>query len=347
MNLPKASCTGKSARWLAPILLVILLVIAFLSGCAQRPQVEHDAETPDMPGGSPTTLASPPPTSASVFISPLATPLPGISLSGKFVFHSDVGGVYNVYTMQGDGKNTQQLTFSGGRNIEPTWSPDGKLVAFASDRDDAAGLNIYVMNADGSDQHALTNHEGYALSPSWSPDGKKLVFHTNWEVKFQLYTVDLEGGEPQKLFDFPANAYMPDWSPDGSQVAFVGDRDGGNDDIYVATLDDGEIRRLTDNFEREIRPRWSPDGTRLVYQRYDGEDIDIVVRDMETDEEIFSVLDDQYRDSMPAWVEGEKYLVVSSSINESPWALNIIDFDGNRYLLTGEGGSLRYAQWTK
>ena len=68
---------------------------------------------------------------------------------------------------------------------------------------------------------------------------------------------------------------------------------------------------------------------------------------IETDEEIFSVLDDQYRDSMPAWVEGEKYLVVSSSINESPWALNIIDFDGNRYLLTDKGGSLRYAQWTK
>jgi Tol biopolymer transport system component len=311
--------------------VITLALAALLNGCCGLP-IES----------SPTPNALSP---ISPVSSPLATPLPPeISLSGKFVFHLNMHGAYDIYSLDGDGKTLQQLTFAAGRDIEPSWSPDGNRIAFASDRDDPTGLNIYVMNADGSDQHPLTQHAGYALSPSWAPDSKRLVFHTNWEARFQLYTIGIDGGEPQKLHDVPGNAYMPSWSPDGSRIAFVGDQDGGNDDIYILNLDTKSIERITDDPERDLWPAWSPDGDKIAYQHHVGGKKNIVVYDVGTGTRQ-TVLDDDYNDATPAWV-GDNYIVCSSTQNEPPWTLNILDFEGNRYLLADLGQDSRHPNWT-
>jgi TolB protein len=247
--------------------------------------------------------------------------------------------------MDGNGENLQQLTHTGGRDIEPSWSPDGSMIAFASDRDDPTGLTIYVMNADGSEQRALFQHEGYALSPSWSPDGKRLVFHTNWETKLQLYTIDIDGGTPQKLHDLPGNAYMPSWSPNGSHIAFVNDQEGGNDDIYILNLDDNRVDRITESSDRDLWPEWSPDGEKIAYQHHVGAKKDIAVYDTKS-KESKSVLDDEFIDAMPTWA-GNDYIVCSSTQNEPPWNLHALDPEGNRYLVATIGKDIRHARWTE
>lgn len=325
-----------SIRLFSKATVTIIVLGGLLSGCG-------GLSLKGSPTSSPPTLPVSPVSRSDS--SPIATPLPPeISLSGKFVFHSNMRGAYNLYSLDGNGENLQQLTSGAGRDIEPEWSPDGDMIAFASDRDDPAGLNIYVMNADGSSQRPLVQHTGYALSPSWSPDGKRLVFHTNWETRLQLYTVDIDGGVPQKLHDVPGNAYMPSWSPDGSRIAFVGDQDGGNDDIYVLNLDGKSVERITDSPERDLWPEWSPGSTRIAYQHHVGAKKDIVVYDTETGTHQ-TVLDDDYIDAMPAWV-GDNYIVCSSTLDKPPWTLHILDFEGNRYLLIALDKDSRHPRWT-
>jgi TolB protein len=74
-------------------------------------------------------------------------------------------GNFNIYTVQPNGDNLQQLTQNFGNNEEPAWSPDGRYLAFQSTRDGAS--SIYVMNADGTNQRRVTDGKGADFSPDW------------------------------------------------------------------------------------------------------------------------------------------------------------------------------------
>src|SRR5205814_2334939 len=77
-------------------------------------------------------------------------------------------GNFEIYVMHADGSAPTRLTSSPGADVQPTWSPDGRQIAFTSHRDGNA--QIYVMNADGSGQTRLTNTPGDNRDPSWSPE---------------------------------------------------------------------------------------------------------------------------------------------------------------------------------
>jgi Tol biopolymer transport system component len=82
-----------------------------------------------------------------------------------------------IFTMESDGTNLQQLT-SFGTNADPVWSPDGMRISFGSDREGGGRLNVFVMNADGSNQTQLTHFEvpDEAGDTNWSADGSKIAF---------------------------------------------------------------------------------------------------------------------------------------------------------------------------
>ena len=92
--------------------------------------------------------------------------------------------------MDADGQNQTRLTDSDGWNGSPSWSPDGRRLAFVSDREGNSG--IYVMDVDGQNQTRLTDSDGWIRSLSWSPDGRRLVFESNGEI----YVMDADGPKP-------------------------------------------------------------------------------------------------------------------------------------------------------
>jgi len=83
-------------------------------------------------------------------------------------------GVWQIFTMNGDGSGIRQLTRSRADNRAPVWSPDGRRIVFVSDRD--GNKELYRMDADGSHLTNLTRNPGQDYNPAWSPDGSRIAF---------------------------------------------------------------------------------------------------------------------------------------------------------------------------
>jgi Tol biopolymer transport system component len=150
--------------------------------------------------------------------------------------------------MNADGSNVVQLTSDD--DWAPAWSPDGKKIAFCSDRDGVPG--IYVMNADGSNVVRLTSDDDWA--PAWSPDGKKIAFSSGWDSDHPgIYVMNADGTNVVQLTS--EDDREPAWSPDGKKIAFSSDRDG-NDEIYVMDEDGTNVVRLTINTALDLLPDW-------------------------------------------------------------------------------------------
>jgi len=95
----------------------------------------------------------------------------------RVLFQSDRTGDWEIYVVRADGTQLVRLTNSAGPDVTPVWSPDGKRIVFAYERD-AGDSEIYVMNADGSGQRRLTRQPGDDSHPHWSPDGSSIVFNS-------------------------------------------------------------------------------------------------------------------------------------------------------------------------
>jgi TolB protein len=157
----------------------------------------------------------------------------------------------------------KRLTESDSLDINPFFSPDGRFIAFQSDR--SGRLEVWVMNSDGSEPRALTRTGVAGHFLLWTRDSKSLLYRTPGSDS-RTMRVAIEGGEPEPTARVAGGAHMS-FSPDVSRVMDV----VGHKELWVSPLSGGDPEKVFEFDDADARidyPSWSPDGTRVLFDRF-------------------------------------------------------------------------------
>ena len=153
-----------------------------------------------------------------------------------------------------------QLTRDPGVDISPAWRPDGKALAFVSNRQ--GGMHILVVADNCQFEKKLTD-TGNNSAPVFSPDGKEIAFVSDRAGAPNIWKMTADGGNPQQLTRF--NETEPAWSPDGEWIAFISQRTGAPA-LWIMRRD-GSCQTMLVNVPGKpvARPTWSPDSREILF----------------------------------------------------------------------------------
>ncbi len=260
----------------------------------------------------------------------------------QFVYQSakDEKGNHQVflYTLA-TGENVS-LTDGSFGNADPSFSYDGKQIAFVSWRDGNA--EIYVMQADGSNARRITDHPAYDNYPVFSPDGTQIAFQSNREnERTEIYLQNLEGDSPPvkiASYDGETGIHPKCWSADGTQILFYTNQNG-KPQIVLSNVEPYPARLVLSDEKADLNfPRLAPDGKRILYEaRLADRSIELRLTDLETKKTttLFKTVPDypQIYLLSPAWSpDGQKIAFADKSSGNSEIFLMNADGSGLRKL---------------
>ena len=230
------------------------------------------------------------------------------------------------------GGDQYPLTDQNSANIEPTWSPDGSEVVFASNRDGT--YHLYEVSSDGGEETQLTSGPWNDTHPAWSPDGTKIAFASDRAGNEDIYTMNADGSGIQRITGSPASDTQPAWSPDGSRIAFVSNRYGSMD-VFTVGEHGGGLERLTYSVADDTQPTWSPDGSSIAFtsDRSGYANVWVVPAGGGTAEPATS---DQAIDVQPAWKPTGTAFAFSSGVAPPPSQADWGIYSASRGGLSGD-----------
>ena len=179
----------------------------------------------------------------------------------QIAFHAQAANT-DIFVLSLTNGKIRNLTNHPRRDEHPTWSEDGKLIAFISNRDpkfwlkDANGKpigatsDIYIMDVEGNNLTNLTQTQANEEFPAWSPDGTHLAFaHAVNGHQYELYVIDVNSRRTRRLTDFKKDSVRySSWSADSQQIVFsLAQLNARRSDIYIIDRDGNNLRQLTHN----------------------------------------------------------------------------------------------------
>jgi Tol biopolymer transport system component len=191
------------------------------------------------------------------------------SANGRVVFTGqDTLSNSQIYSIQPDGSDEQQLTNDSYGHRSPSWSPDGSEIIYSADVNADGIQQIMAMNADGSNQHAVTNDPlFFSDEPVWSPDGSKIAFvgaPSDFATPPEIYTMDIDGSNRVQVTHNAESAFYASWNPDGNSLLYTCGTSTFTQLCTVHTDGSGETQ-LTRLTEDALNGAWSPDGSQIAF----------------------------------------------------------------------------------
>lgn len=197
---------------------------------------------------------------------------PAVSPDGKQICFSYQG---NLWVVSSSGGVATRLTANDSVDLRPRWSPDGKWIAFNSDRE--GGSQVFVIPSVGGPAKQITFHSSPTTVCDWFRDNKSLlVTSTRDQRKASIYRLDLESGRFKLLIAENQKSIFPALSPDGKWVAFTygaladtirkGYHGAANYDIFIAPSDGTQpAKKLTDSEKNDMWPAWGSDNKTVYF----------------------------------------------------------------------------------
>lgn len=182
-----------------------------------------------------------------------------------------------VLKMTADGSDIVNVSRNPADDTDPSWSPDGRYIAFSSNRN--GNFDIFVIRADGTDTRQLTNDTMDERFPRWSPDGVSIVFESSrdgllpaagYTRSVDLFITRADGSRIYNLTATPTKSERwAAWSPDGKTIAYTRSDSSGRQ-IFLINTDGSNprpLRTADPNFVDDAAA-WSPDGSRLAFSAF-------------------------------------------------------------------------------
>jgi Tol biopolymer transport system component len=272
------------------------------------------------------------------------------ALKGKIVYARKDGDKYLLHVMDIDGKNDKELPGqTGASNIFPTWSPDGKRIAYMSGAMiQGREYKLSLINADGTGVKTIDTGEGLAGIPAWSPDGKHLAY-TAGAQQPTIYLADADGLSASKFSEDGAGGIFPFFSRDSKYLCYTKFTEPqANAGIVRKPVAGGAAESFLPGAERlyySTAGGLSPDGKKLAYMAMDMQNqaISLRVRTLDTASESFlaegkiTVADGPEGFSAVSWTPDGKWIIANIPTEKGMGVHRISEDGQTKIRLTPEG----------
>lgn len=185
---------------------------------------------------------------------------PEVSPDGKliaFMRWTVASNQYQIWLMDRDGSNPRRLF--AGTGWDPTWSPKGTQILFASDMEGT--IQLYKVDLDGSNVTRVSDLPSIRGRSDWSANGL-ITTYSGESWRREIFVMDEDGSNLRQVSPSGGNSQGPSFSPDGQWIAFTAYFDAFNDEngceIYKIRVDGSDLQRLTNNEYCDYQPRWGP-----------------------------------------------------------------------------------------